>query len=89
MPVLRDASKEEALAKVVMFSTTTCSWCRRAKKYFRENRILFKEIKTESQRLPSSGEDEPLLYQQGGTFNGESLAPYPGQITSHKSTDAR
>lgn len=30
--------------KVVMFSTPTCSWCRRAKKYFRENKISFQEV---------------------------------------------
>ena len=27
-----------------MFSTPTCSWCRRAKKYFRENRVSFQEV---------------------------------------------
>ena len=32
------------MAKVVMFSTPTCSWCRRAKKYFRENKVPFKEV---------------------------------------------
>ncbi len=35
------------MAKVVLFSTTTCSWCRRAKKYFRESRIPFKEVNVE------------------------------------------
>ncbi len=32
------------MAKVVMFSTSTCSWCRRAKRYFRERGVPFKEI---------------------------------------------
>jgi glutaredoxin 3 len=35
------------MVRVVLFSTTTCSWCRRAKKYFKENRIPFKEINVE------------------------------------------
>ncbi len=35
------------MAKVVLFSSTTCSWCRRAKKYFKENKIPFREINVE------------------------------------------
>lgn len=35
------------MAKVVLFSTTSCSWCRRAKKYFKENRVSFKEVNIE------------------------------------------
>ena len=35
------------MAKVVLFSTTNCSWCRRAKKYFKESRIPFREINVE------------------------------------------
>lgn len=35
------------MSKVVLFTTSTCSWCRRAKKYFRENRVPFKEINVE------------------------------------------
>lgn len=35
------------MAKVVLFSTTTCSWCRRAKKYFKENKVPFREINVE------------------------------------------
>ena len=35
------------MSKVVLFSTSTCSWCRRAKRYFRENRVPFKEINVE------------------------------------------
>ena len=33
--------------KVVMFSTPTCAWCRRAKRYFTENRVPFKEVNIE------------------------------------------
>ena len=32
------------MSKVVLFSTPTCSWCRRAKRYFREHRVPFKEV---------------------------------------------
>jgi glutaredoxin 3 len=35
------------LSKLLLFSTSTCSWCRRAKRYFRERRIPFKEINIE------------------------------------------
>ena len=35
------------MAKVILFSSTTCSWCRRAKKYFKENKIPFREINVE------------------------------------------
>ena len=43
------------MAKVVMFSTSTCSWCRRAKRYFKEHRIPFKEINVE--RDPQAARD--------------------------------
>ena len=35
------------MAKVVLFSTTTCSWCRRAKKYFKGSRVPFREVNVE------------------------------------------
>ena len=35
------------MSRVVLFSTSTCSWCRRTKRYFRERRIPFKEINIE------------------------------------------
>ncbi len=43
------------MPRVVMFSTPTCSWCRRAKKYFRENRVPFKEVNVE--RDPEAARD--------------------------------
>jgi glutaredoxin 3 len=43
------------MARVVLFSTSTCSWCRRAKKYFKDNRIPFKEINIE--RDPDAARD--------------------------------
>ena len=33
--------------KVLLFSTSECSWCRRAKRYFKERRVPFKEINIE------------------------------------------
>lgn len=35
------------MAKVVLFSTPSCSWCRRAKRFLRERRVPFKEINVE------------------------------------------
>jgi glutaredoxin 3 len=35
------------LAKVLLFSTSTCSWCRRAKRYLKERRVPVKEINIE------------------------------------------
>jgi glutaredoxin 3 len=43
------------MSRVVLFSTSTCSWCRRAKRYFRENRVTFKEINVE--RDPDAARD--------------------------------
>jgi len=43
------------MPKVVLFSTFTCSWCRRAKRYFRESRVPFKEINVE--RDPEAARD--------------------------------
>ena len=39
----------------VIFSTSTCSWCRRAKRYFRERGVSFKEINVE--RDPAAARD--------------------------------
>ncbi|HEV2092958.1 MAG TPA: glutaredoxin family protein [Rubrobacter sp.] len=35
------------MPKVIVFSTPTCSWCRRAKRYFKEQGVPFKEINIE------------------------------------------
>ena len=43
------------MARVVLFSTRTCSWCRRAKKHFKENRVSFKEVDVE--RDPEAARD--------------------------------
>jgi glutaredoxin-like YruB-family protein len=38
------AVKTEKQARVVLFTTPTCSWCRKVKSYLRENQIRFKDI---------------------------------------------
>jgi glutaredoxin 3 len=43
------------VAKVLLFSTSTCSWCRRAKHYFKERGVPFKEINIE--RDPDAARD--------------------------------
>ena len=43
------------MAKVVMFGTSGCSWCRRAKRYFKEHRVPFKEVDIE--RDPQAARD--------------------------------
>jgi glutaredoxin 3 len=43
------------LSKVLLFSTSTCSWCRRAKRYFKERRVPFKEVNIE--RDPDAARD--------------------------------
>jgi glutaredoxin-like YruB-family protein len=34
----------EQQKRVILFSTPTCSWCKRAREYLRRNRIRFKEV---------------------------------------------
>ncbi len=43
------------MSKVVLFSTSTCSWCRRVKRYFKEHRVPFKEVDVE--RDPKAARD--------------------------------
>ncbi len=43
------------MSKVLLFSTSTCSWCRRAKRYFKERRVPFKEVNIE--RDPDAARD--------------------------------
>jgi len=35
------------VSKVLLFSTSTCSWCRRAKRYLKERGVAFREINIE------------------------------------------
>lgn len=36
--------------KIVLFSTPTCSWCRRIKEYLRKKKLRFKEIDVSKDR---------------------------------------
>ena len=44
MGTARKLTRQGSQPSVVVFSTPTCSWCRRIKSYFRENQVKFKEI---------------------------------------------
>jgi glutaredoxin 3 len=35
------------MSQVVLFSTSSCGWCRRAKRYLKERRVRFKEVDVE------------------------------------------
>ena len=37
-------STQKKQPRVIMFSTPTCSYCRKAKQYFRKNGIQFKDV---------------------------------------------
>lgn len=39
--------KGREMSKPIIFTTSTCSWCRRAKRYFKERGVPFKEINIE------------------------------------------
>ena len=43
------------MSNVLLFSTSTCSWCRRAKRYFKDRGVPFKEINIE--RDPEAARD--------------------------------
>ena len=43
------------MAQVILFSTRSCSWCKRAKRYLKENQVRFKEIDIE--RDPKAAQD--------------------------------
>lgn len=35
------------MSQIILFSTPSCSWCKRAKRYLKENRVHFKEVNIE------------------------------------------
>jgi glutaredoxin len=43
------------MARPVIFSTSTCSWCHRAKHYLKDQRVPFKEVNVE--RDPDAARD--------------------------------
>ena len=38
------------MAKVTIYSTPTCHWCKKAKDYFNENKVKFKDIDVSKDR---------------------------------------
>ncbi len=50
--------------KVLIFTTPTCSWCKRAMKYFREHHIKFKQI--DVSRDPVAARDMQKMSGQMG-----------------------
>jgi glutaredoxin 3 len=44
LPTTADRSATRTQPHVVVFTTPTCSWCRRAKQYLAEQRIRFREV---------------------------------------------
>jgi glutaredoxin 3 len=51
------------VSQVILFSTPSCSWCKRAKRYLKENRVSFKEVNIE--RDPKAAQD--LVKKTGQT----------------------
>ena len=51
------------MSQIILFSTPSCSWCKRAKRYLRENRVRFKEVDVE--RDPKAAQD--LVKKTGQT----------------------
>ena len=51
------------MSRVILFSTPSCSWCKQAKRYLRENRVRFKEVDVE--RDPKAAQD--LVKKTGQT----------------------
>ena len=51
------------MSRVILFSTPSCSWCKRTKRYLRENRVRFKEVDVE--RDPKAAQD--LVKKTGQT----------------------
>jgi glutaredoxin 3 len=43
------------MKKVIVFSTPTCSWCRKLKGYLKENRVRFRDV--DISRDPKAAQD--------------------------------
>jgi len=50
--------------KVVIFTTSSCPWCRKAKEYLKAHKIPFKEVNV--QRNPSAAKDLVRMTGQTG-----------------------
>ena len=56
--------KKRKQPKVIIFTTPTCSWCKRAMKYFREHNIKFKQV--DVSRDPVAARDMQKMSGQMG-----------------------
>ena len=63
-PVKEKPEKKKKQPKVLIFTTPTCSWCKRAMKYFREHNIKFKQI--DVSRDPVAARDMQKMSGQMG-----------------------
>jgi glutaredoxin-like YruB-family protein len=60
----KTATKKKKQPKVIIFTTPTCSWCKRAMKYFREHNIKFKQV--DVSRDPVAARDMQKMSGQMG-----------------------
>ena len=58
------ASAARAQARVIVFTTPTCSWCRRAKQYLSQQRVHFREV--DVSRDPAAARDVVRMTGQMG-----------------------
>jgi glutaredoxin-like YruB-family protein len=60
----KSSVKKKKQPKVIIFTTPTCSWCKRAMKYFRANNIKFKQV--DVSRDPVAARDMQKMSGQMG-----------------------
>ena len=56
--------EKKRIPKVIVFTTSTCPWCRKTKEYLKRNQIPFKEVNV--QRNPSAARDLVRMTGQTG-----------------------
>ena len=60
----KSTEKKKKQPKVIIFTTPTCSWCKRAMKYFRAHHIKFKQV--DVSRDPVAARDMQKMSGQMG-----------------------
>ena len=60
----KSSAKKKKQPKVIIFTTPTCSWCKRAMKYFRAHNIKFKQV--DVSRDPVAARDMQKMSGQMG-----------------------
>lgn len=53
--MIRTKEVWSGMSRVIVFTTSSCPWCRRAKRYLQERRVPFKEVNIE--RDPAAARD--------------------------------